>query len=96
MATFWKKFIKRRKEGALERLSKNIRYRELCGQQEKSAAKVGEILLNLTEEDRQTMSSHFETETKKFYMENKEMYKQGAEDCIKILGIFGMFDLDRE
>ena len=93
---FWKKFVKKRRMGTLDRLvQQDPTYRKISERQKERLAGVKEILCKLTEEDRKTIRFYNEQETLKLGIEFKAVYIQGLKDCLGILALFGMFDEDQ-
>lgn len=89
----WKSFISSRVDLALERISRNPEYIELCEQQDKDQEAVDSLLKMLGEENALTVRRHYEMETARQSYEIDEAYLQGIKDAIQFLGGLGVFQV---
>lgn len=89
----WKSFISSRIELALERISRNPEYIELCRQQDKSQETVDLLLEELGEENALAVHRHYEMENMRQSYEIDEAYMQGVKDAIQFLGGLGVFQV---
>jgi len=79
----WNDFISSRVELALEQISRNPKYIELCGYQEEKT--IDSILEKLDKEDRIVIRRYYENDTAKRGYELDEAYRQGIKDGIQYL-----------
>lgn len=89
----WKSYITSRVELALERISRNPEYIELCEQQDKSQETVDSLLEKLGGENALTVRRYYEMETMRQSFEIDEAYMQGMMDAIQFLGGLGVFQV---
>ena len=87
----WKSFISSRIDLALERISRDPEYMELCKQQDSRQEAVNSLLEKLGEENALTIRRHYEMETKRQSYEIDEAYMQGVKDGIRFLFSLGIF-----
>lgn len=87
----WKSFISSRVEFALERVSRDPNYIELCEQQDGSQEAVNSLLDKLGEENALVIRRHYEMETKRQSYEIDEAYIQGVRDGIQFLSSLEIF-----
>ena len=87
----WKSFISSRVDLALERISRDPEYIELCGQQESSQETVDLLLEKLGVENALAIRRHYEMETTRQSYEIDEAYLQGLKDGMQFLAWLGIF-----
>ncbi len=87
----WKSFISSRVEFALERVSRDPEYIELCEQQDSSQEIVDSLLEKLGEENALTIRRYYEMETTRLSYEIDGAYIQGVKDGIHFLSSLGIF-----
>ena len=87
----WKSFISSRVELALESISRNPEYIELCRQQDKEQEIVDSLLEKLGDENALMIRRHYEMENMRQSYEIDEAYMQGIKDAIRFLSSLNIF-----
>ncbi len=90
----FKTFINMREEIAMNRLKNNFQYLEICAQQEITEKTVDELFQRFEKEERISIYSHYEGETRKNSFEIDEVYLQGLRDSMKFLAFLGVFNME--
>lgn len=88
-----KEFLSSRVELALERVSHNPEYMELCRSQEEGERTVAFLLEKLAKEERIVIRRHYEDDTAKKGYELDEAYIQGLRDGIRFLLYLDLFQV---
>lgn len=89
----WNGFISSRVELALERVSRDFKYTELCERQKEKEDEMESILGKLDHKERIAVRRYYEDDTAMKGHELDEVYKQGIRDGIQFLLYLDIFQV---